>query len=230
MPARKRGRTSSRYSPYGKKKSFSKRRRVMTAPRVRAIVRSQVERSESKFIAISQPLGSVSTTYSHNSDTNASLVKIPTGSTSGSRVGVKCRVDKIHLKMRMFMRAPTTGQNQSMTVRIRMDEVKQGVLEATSGVSAKAYFDRPDYVNITKRAIFDKTFILRPAGDGDMVGNFITFNKMFRFRKPHWCRFKSLAEPETGNIILAAFAEAPDGNLGVSCTIDSEARTYFSEV
>jgi len=225
MPVHKRKRAT-----YSLRNRQSAKRRRMTPTAVRKIVRRTVAGSEPKFINVNEPLGSGGTTYSNASDTNYSLVQIAQGNTSASRVGVQARITGIQLKLRMFLDAQA-GQTVPMIVRIRIDEVKTGVVAATTGVSALAYFSRPDYVDITKKSIFDKTFLIRAGGDGDVQGPTVLFNRMFRF-KNHQCRWESASasEPSTGNIIIAAYAQTQDGSSTQTMELFSNVRTYFSEV
>jgi len=227
MAKRKFAATSSR--PTLRNRRAAKRRR-MTSTAVRKIVQRTVAGSEPKLLIITSPLGSGGTTYSNTSDINYSLVQIPQGDTSGSRIGLKARITGIHLKLRMHLDAQA-GNTVPMFVRIRMDEVKTGVVSATTGISALDYFSRPDYVDVTKKALFDKIFLIRAGGDGDCQGPTVLFNKMFRF-KDHWCRWETgaAAEPSTGNIVIAAYVQSQDGSATQTMTLLSNARTYFSEV
>lgn len=209
------------------RKRQSAARRRMTPSRVKSIVKKTVAASDSKYITQSSVLGS--TVYTNGSDTNVSVVKIPQGDEASSRVGAKCRVTGIYLKLRMHKQFPTSGQSAPMTLRVRIDEVKQGVTSATTGVSALTFFQRPNYVSLTKKVLMDKTFNFRSPGDGDMQGDYVLFTKFIRL-KSHWCRYGTTGavEPLTGNIIISAYAECPTSDQPL--LVESQTRTYFSEV
>lgn len=204
-----------------------RKRRKMTTAKVREIVKDTVEKSEPHVHRVVNVLG---TGYVDGSDTNASLMLIAAGTTAATRVGFKIRVARIYIKLRMQLDVHPTSQTAPMTIRIVLDSVKQGVVAAATGVSARSWFGRPDYNSVTRRVLFDKTFVARQAGDGDQAGPIITYSKMITL-KNHEVRWlgSSGVEPLTGNILMAAFAECPT-TATQPLLLESEANVYFAEV
>ncbi len=207
--------------------STSRRRRKMTRAVVKKIVKDTVEKSEPKVNRLTSELAG---SYVAGSDTNRSIVEIVQGDDSGSRIGVRARIARIYVKLRIRLNLPTTGQANPMTIRIGIDHVKPGVLESASGLPARGFFTKPDYIAVTQRVLWDKTFVVRPGGDGDMAGQIITFSKMITL-KNHECRWGSGSadDPLTGNLLLWAFAECP-GSVDQSLTVEDHTDVYFSEV
>lgn len=222
MPVRKRKRVTALVTS-------RRRRRKMTPKTVRAIVKDTVERSEPKFLRTVDPLGV--TSWIHGSDTAVSVVKIPEGTTNNSRVGVKVRVARIYVKLRMRQTIPSTGQASSMTFRVGLDYVKPGIVGTVSGLPARGYFTKPDYVVTTRRVLWDHTFTMKLPGDGDMNGGIITFSKMITL-KNHEVRWTSASavNPVDGNILLWGYAECPDNQVDQGLKVESTVDTYYSEV
>ena len=205
--------------------SMSRRRRKMTPKVVRAIVRDESEKSEPKVHRLP---GEVSATLLHNATDSRSLLEIAQGSTSSTRVGVKARVARIYVKGQFFLQP---GSQQSpMTIRWGVDIVKDGVLEGV-GVVGRGYFNKPDYVTVTKRVLMDKTIVMRTAGDGDMDGPIVNFAKMITL-KNHDVRWDTASanDPVTGNILLWYKVESPILNLTQGLHAHITLDVYYSEI
>ncbi len=205
----------------------SHKKRKMTTAVVKKIIQTTIEKSEPKVFRLSSLLvGS----YVNGSDTNQSIVEIAQGDGANQRIGSKCRIARIYIKLRIRLDGPTTGQSTPMTIRIGLDHVKAGVLESAGGLPARGFFTKPDYVSVTQRVLWDKTFSLSPRADGDMDGQMITFSKMITL-KNHQVRWKATGadDPEDGNLLLWAFAECP-GSADQSLIVEDHTDVYFSEV
>ncbi len=203
------------------------KRRKMTAKVVKKIVKDTVEKSEPKVHRLSPSIGG---TYLNGSDTNQSILEIAQGDSSSTRIGSKARIVRVYIKLRMALNEPSVAQSEPMTIRIGLDYVKPGVLEGTTGPPARSYFTKPDYVETTKRVLWDKTFVLKAAQDGDVSGGIILFSKMITL-KNHEVRWvgDSTVQPRDGNLILWAFAECPNSStqgMFLADTVD----VYYSEV
>lgn len=203
------------------------KKRKMTTAVVKKIVKSTIEKSEPKVFRLD---GLLAGSYVNDSDTNQSILEIAQGDGSNQRIGSKMRVVRVYIKMRIRLDSPTTGQSTPMTIRVGLDHVKQGVQEGATGLPARGFFTKPDYVSVTQRVLWDKTFSLGPRADGDMDGQMITFSKMITL-KNHEVRWKvtTAADPDDGNLLLWAFAECP-GSADQSLIVEDHTDVYYSEV
>lgn len=203
------------------------KKRKMTTAVVKQIVKTTIEKSEPK---VSRRNNLLAGSYVDGSDTNQSLVEIAEGTGSNQRIGTQIRVVRIYVKLRIRLNGPTTGQAKPMTIRIGIDHVKHDVLEGATGLPSRGYFTKPDYVSITQRVLWDKTFSLSTRADGDMDGQMVTFSKMITL-KNHQVRWKGTTadDPEVGNLLFWAFAECP-GSTDQSMTVEDHTDVYYSEV
>jgi len=200
----------------------------MTPKAVREIVRDETEKSEPKVHRL--PF-EVDNTYFAGVTDSRSLVEIGQGSTSSTRIGVKARVARIYMTAQFWMHYDTVNQVRPGTVRFGIDILKDTKYEGVLDSPARGFFDKPDYVSVTKRVLLDKTLSLKTSGDGDVPGPVVNFKKMITL-KNHELRWivASAGDPESGNIVFWYKVESPSSSLVQKIHIRASFDVYFSEV